>query len=122
MKALVMFATVALAAAAVDSNSAVGRSALRASSPTLTAVPITVPVAVFEEEVMRAMPKSATRIEPSLRGSTDAKLVSMSGHTNSYRLTVRALLTRQTFSIASGPSRKIKRRCTVGLGCPAGVW
>ena len=29
-------------------------------------MPITVPVAVLEEAVMRAMPKSATRIEPSL--------------------------------------------------------
>jgi hypothetical protein len=133
-----VFATVALAAAAVEWNSAVARSGLRASSPTLTALVRSVTSA---QELARTAQTTAEtyatdhygsyagltlvkaeRIEPSLRRSTNAKLVSIVGHASSYRLATRALLTRQTFSIAMGPSGKVKRRCTVGLGCPTGVW
>jgi hypothetical protein len=139
MRALVALATVALAAAAVESNSAGARSGLRASSPTVTAL---LRSDTYAQELARTAQTvaetyftdskygsyagltvaKAERIEPFLRGSTNAKLVSISGHSNSYRLTTRALLTRQTFSIAMGPSGKIKRRCTIGLECPAGVW
>jgi hypothetical protein len=62
------------------------------------------------------------KLLPSLRGSTTAKLVSIAGHRSSFRLTTRAILTRQTFSIATGPSGKVKRTCSVGLACPTGVW
>ncbi len=132
MPARVVFATVALVAAAVASSSAGARSALRVSSPTLAAL---LGSDTYAQELARTAQTvaetyftdsrygsyagltvaKAERIEPPLRGSTYA-------HTNSYRLTTRALLTRQTFSIATGPSGKVKRRCTVGLECPAGVW
>jgi ribosomal protein S8E len=64
----------------------------------------------------------AERIEPSLRRSTNAKLISVLGHTNSFRLTTSSVLTRQTFSISVGPSGKVKRRCSVGLTCASGAW
>ena len=96
MPARVVFATVALVAAAVASSSAGARSALRVSSPTLAAL---LGSDTYAEELARTAQTvaetyftdsrygsyagltvaKAERIEPPLRGSTYA-------HTNSYRL------------------------------------
>lgn len=62
------------------------------------------------------------RLEPTLRTAGKAKLVAVSGHTTGFSVTVRAAVTRQTFSISLKPSGKVVRTCTGQLECARGVW
>jgi hypothetical protein len=64
----------------------------------------------------------AAKLLPGLRRSATARLIFISAHASSFRLTARSDLTSQRFSIAVGPSGKVKRTCSIGLACPTGAW
>jgi ribosomal protein S8E len=136
--AVVVAAVAVLAAFVAGGGSAAATNVLRAGQPTLAAL---VRSDASAKELARTAQTvaevyatehngsyagltiaKAERIEPSLKRTTNAKLILMLGHTSSFRLTTRAVLTRQTFSISVGPSGRVKRRCSAGLTCTSGAW
>jgi hypothetical protein len=62
------------------------------------------------------------RLDPSARSSKISRLVSVTAHATSFRLTTRSQLTRETFSIIWSPSGKVTMSCSAGVGCTDGTW